>query len=193
VSSRHLRLLPILLAAIGLLAWPKPALACTCGLQYGPQGSFAQADAVFAATVMGITDLSWVTSLNPVGMFPAQLHPLLYRRATMAVEQSWKGVSSTEVALRTCGIDFAVGGQYLVYAYQGRQSLETDPCTRTQLLADARADMAYLQTRPQIRLSSPPPLALLVTAGIVLMAVGLAAGAVIWRHGSRPRRFTHPD
>jgi hypothetical protein len=193
VNAGCLRILSILLAIIGLLAWPKPALACTCGLQYGPQESFSRADAVFVATVMGITDLSWVTGLNPLGTFPAQLHPLLYRRAVMAVEQSWKGVSSTQVAVRTCGINFAVGGQYLIYAYQGRQSLETDPCTRTRALADARADTAYLQTRPQIHLTSPPPLALLCAAGAGLMAVGLAAGAVIWRHSSRPRRLTHPD
>ena len=193
MSARRLRLLFILLAGAGLLAWPKPAMACTCGLQYGPHESFARSDAVFVGTVVGITDLSWVSGLNQWGTIPSQIHPLLYRRASFAVEDSWKGVSSTQVTIRTCGFDFALGGQYLIYAYQGGQTLETDPCTRTQVLAEAKTDMDYLQTRPQIRLTARPPLALLCAGGALLLAVGLIAAAVTWRLSSRSRRFTPPN
>jgi len=73
-------------------------------------------------------------------------------RATIAVEQTWKGAVADTVDVSTiaisaaCGISFREGARFIVYASpqvpQGR--LWTERCMRTRPLSDAQWDLATL-------------------------------------------------
>jgi len=181
------RLLAVAAALGGLLAWPQPAQACTCGLQHDPPKAFAEADAVFAGTVISITDLTWVTKFDRLGAVSADFHPLLYRRVALAVNETWKGVTTTPIVVRTCGYPFTLGGQYVIYSYQSLDGLETDVCTRTKQIAGATVDLAYLHTLPSLPLRSPLLMPLVCVVGVVLLAISLTSVvAVVWRrhHGA---------
>jgi len=166
-----------LLAAV--LAGPRPAYACTCGLQYGPPEAYAREDAVFIGTVTVITDLTWVTALDRYGSVTPKYYHHLYRRTLLMVNSAWKGVTTSTVTLRTCGYPFAPGTQYLIYAHQSPYGLETDVCTRTRPVTDAAADLAYLQTIPH-RTLYPFPLAQVLCAGLAL--VMLLSAVLLWRN-----------
>jgi hypothetical protein len=62
----------------------------------------------------------------------------------LEVERIWKGIANKEVMVRTstgdCGYKFAMGEEYLVYAYD-KDILTTSACTRTKLLAQAIKDI----------------------------------------------------
>ncbi|HEX8637157.1 MAG TPA: hypothetical protein VF692_03765 [Pyrinomonadaceae bacterium] len=66
-------------------------------------------------------------------------------------EKSWKGNVSRRISLSTgadsalCGFNFEVGKSYLIYA-QGANAkdLQTNICTRTAALANAKADLKAL-------------------------------------------------
>jgi hypothetical protein len=66
------------------------------------------------------------------------------------VEKLWKGNNASQVAIRTgrgsgdCGLPFAAGERYLVYAYGPENALETNICQRTTSLSDAAVDLRIL-------------------------------------------------
>jgi Domain of unknown function (DUF4440)/Tissue inhibitor of metalloproteinase len=68
------------------------------------------------------------------------------------VLKSWKGASADRLSVFTasdsslCGYAFEVGESYLVYAHDyGGGKLDTNICTRTRRLADAREDLKLLE------------------------------------------------
>jgi hypothetical protein len=187
------------LLALALLALARPAPLsaspradlqpdhdhCTCAQAIEPASSaFAKASAVCAGTVLETIApndkppyVEWTENLPGVAW-----HGFSVWRVSFAVNDSWKGVTTTTVTVRTqfgvdCGYRFAVGGQYLIYARQGRDGLETNVCTRTSELAAASTDLAFLQTQPGLHLTGSPSrfvfpvlavLALLVLGGMAL-------------------------
>jgi len=76
-------------------------------------------------------------------------------RVRLEVKTVWKGNRDKELVLAT-GLpadldvwvedryEFALGREYLVYAYYGAGALTTDACTRTMLLADASDEIRAL-------------------------------------------------
>jgi hypothetical protein len=65
----------------------------------------------------------------------------------------WKGqegrqantlVFTTSRSTDSCDYDFEKGKEYVVYAQGGEESLQTNLCSRTQLVAYAYDDLAYL-------------------------------------------------
>ena len=66
------------------------------------------------------------------------------------VEILWKGNNASQVAIRTgrgsgdCGLPFAVGERYLVYAYGPENALESNICQRTTSLSEAAVDLRIL-------------------------------------------------
>lgn len=176
-----LRLVALIALLGGVMAWPRPVLACTCGLRLSPREAFDAVDAVFVGTVTGITDLTWITQFDQLGAVSPELHPYMYRRAAVVVNEAWKGVTDTSVVVRTCGYPFNIGRQYVIYSYQGRNGLETDVCTRTKEAAVATTDLVYLRSLPSLPFKSPWPLPLLVCAGLAaLLTVGLTSFG-LWR------------
>ena len=108
------------------------ALACSCAEPRPPSEAFENSAAVFTGTV---TDIR-----HNVGRYSVQF----------SVDEAWKGLSEPRVAIATsdndgtCGYDFEQDAKYLVYAYGSEGSLQTGICNRTQPVADAYEDLAYL-------------------------------------------------
>ncbi|MEO6279236.1 hypothetical protein [Roseateles sp.] len=67
------------------------------------------------------------------------------------VFRSWKGAVANELVVRTdsqvtmCGVDFRVGGIYLVYAFgEVGGALNTSRCQRTRAIGEAKGDVEVL-------------------------------------------------
>ena len=173
--QRLLRLLPFAF----LLVAPSRAWACSCVPPDPPPIAFANMEAVFVGNVTQISDPSWpgglVSSADPV-------------RVVLQVNDSWKGVTTATVLVETavsgasCGYTFDVGKQYVVYAYDHDNNgvWATNMCTRTNDVANAAADLTYLNTLPKLAListSAPVPVAVYVIGA----AVGLVLAIVsVW-------------
>jgi hypothetical protein len=120
---------------VGLIAGS--AYACSCIAPGPPKESLEKAHAVFSGKV---------TKIEKVGDFQIAV--------TLDVEAAWKGIDKNEVVLYTandgaaCGYGFEKEKTYLIYAYQTKRGeekqLETNICTRTRLLAEAKEDLKEL-------------------------------------------------
>ncbi len=72
-----------------------------------------------------------------------------YFIVTIAVKDSWKGTSSTEIKVKTardssmCGFAFETGKEYLVYTYGAAGDLAVENCSRTSGLT-GNTDIKYL-------------------------------------------------
>jgi hypothetical protein len=107
------------------------AFACSCSTN-PPDKAVENSAAVFTGTV---TDIQ-----HNAGSYSVQF----------SVDEAWKGLTDLQVTIATsdndgtCGYDFEQGAKSLVYAYGSEGSLQTGICHRTQPVADAYEDMAYL-------------------------------------------------
>ncbi|WP_203247237.1 hypothetical protein [Sporosarcina beigongshangi] len=122
-----------------LLQNPMPTAACSCAMMPSPEQGFSEAQAVFSGEVISIKDNS--SLLGGYG-----------KTVLFAVKETWKGTDGMEVAITTgsgggdCGIAFVTGQDYLVYAHLSdmyeKQSLSTNICSPTKILADATKDLS---------------------------------------------------
>jgi hypothetical protein len=117
------------------------AFACDCA-RTGPScQEYWKATAVFSGTVIEIRRVT----VNE-GTYSHEM-----RAVRLSIDQPFRGVEGAEVEVLTgfseCGFGFRQTEQYLVYAYRSEQDqkLHTSICTRTRLLADAQADLAYIR------------------------------------------------
>jgi molybdopterin-binding protein len=69
----------------------------------------------------------------------------------LAAAKSWKGNVPRRITITTasdsalCGYNFEVGNSYLIYAHGANaKNLQTNICTRTARIADAKADLKVL-------------------------------------------------
>lgn len=192
------------LAVLGglLLAPPGPVWACSCAQPRSPAVAAGDAVAVFSGAVTSIVDRGSLNLPDVVRSWLGQPHQTLggdSRRVTLAVANSWKGVTETPVTIGTgngnadCGFSFNVGGQYLVYAYDNQGQLVTNMCLRTAALSQASVDLTYLQTLPMLTVTPAAPNRLLGVclagaAGLVgLLALAGGAGW-LWRRRARANR-----
>jgi hypothetical protein len=131
----------------------------------------------------------------PAKAISSSIDPVL---VTFDVSQVWKGPEFTSLAVSTaqssasCGYTFEFGRDYLVYAYGAEENLEVGLCSRTQLLADAEADLAELgqateptAANPSLPAASPEATATDATPSIwaqiptiLLWGIGLVALAL---------------
>jgi hypothetical protein len=182
---RLFRLLVIGILLASLLAQPKPASACSCVPPDPPPVAFTNAHAVFVGDVTAINDPTWLARTFP-------FLPIVYSSAdpvlvNFQVSDSWKGVTTTTVAIQTavsgasCGYTFEAGKQYVVYAYQSSGVLETNMCTRTNEVAFAAADLNYLNTLPKLILTptASSPVLFYIVIGL-LVAISTALLITIW-------------
>ena len=69
---------------------------------------------------------------------------------TFSVSDVWKGQVGETFAITTprdsasCGASFTLGADYLVYAYEGENGLETNLCSRTTQLSADLEDLTAL-------------------------------------------------
>ncbi|HEV7643339.1 MAG TPA: hypothetical protein VGO50_05285 [Pyrinomonadaceae bacterium] len=68
------------------------------------------------------------------------------REVRLKVSKSWKGAASSQITIMTgggggdCGYFFEVGKSYLIYAYDDRENLTTNICTRTTPAGTEKSD-----------------------------------------------------
>ena len=97
--------------------------------------------AVFSGKVIDIIDMnknnSTQSSIDPIGI-------------VFEVNEAWKGIDETQVIVFTerdsasCGFEFLLNEEYLVYANENGGELRTTICSRTALLSSAQADLDEL-------------------------------------------------
>lgn len=112
------------------------AYACSCIPPPPVATAVGESSAVFAGTIVALTPPSLPTS-DIV--------------ATFSVERVWKGPTNlTQIEIRTpassaaCGLSFAPGAKWLIYANETQDGLSAILCSRSTLYGNAQADLAEL-------------------------------------------------
>jgi hypothetical protein len=133
-------LLLTVLGAVFLV--PDCASACSCAIESNPKErvEFAVSDseAVFSGEVVDFEKGADSTMFGPT------------ETVSFRVSEVWKGPQRETLEVSTptqgsaCGYAFKEGQEYLVFAYTGKQGLETDLCSSNKPLAKAEADLALL-------------------------------------------------
>ena len=127
---------------------PDCASACSCAMLPGSQkeivdGALADSEAVFSGKVVKIDRPSLFKSSAAL------------ETDTFRVSEVWKGPEQRTLEVHTaligasCGYPFKEGQEYLVYAYTGKQGLQTDLCSQNKPLSKAEADLALLGNRSE--------------------------------------------
>ncbi len=195
-------LLIIIMLFNGILIRPTPVWGCSCVEPRPPEEAFVQADAVFVAQVTGDGNSLWDRIQKDIAQAYNQFVPplphtlvtrLYERNISFEVQDSWQGVATTQITVRTgqgggdCGYGFQQDKPYLVYAHESPDgSLYTSICSRTAPLANAGEDLDYLQTVPKLELTNSPLVSSFQILGVGLLLVSaIALGVVIWRWGRR--------
>ncbi len=124
---------------IGLL--PRDVSACSCAYPDSVKAELDRKTAVFTGKVIDIVEEKQSIALN------SSADPI---KVLFEVNESWKGVNSSQTIVRTarddasCGYEFEKNKEYIVYAYGDNDNLETGYCERTTLLSDASEDLEIL-------------------------------------------------
>jgi uncharacterized protein (TIGR03382 family) len=170
---RSLPFLAVILAG-GTLLETRPAHACSCGERGSVEMDLAEAAAVFEGVVRAVGPTSRrLTTLQPGDQYPAL-------GVDFEVVRRWKGevvrlqVVLTPTSGASCGLDFAVGESYVVYATrQADGMLAAWLCWRTSRTRDAGEDLAILGK------GEPPLEAVSSGGGCVVGAPGSASWPVV--------------
>ena len=130
-------LIPFCLVLLLIFLKPLPVAACSCAEPPPPREALVNAEAVFSGEVTKIKNKGTNSKI-----------------VNFTVNETWKGVSETEVLIATgsdsagCGIEFIVGKEYLVYAnasdMYGDQSLSSTICDRTTEFEKGTEDITIL-------------------------------------------------
>jgi hypothetical protein len=134
------RLLLVVLLLATVLTQPQSAFACSCIPSGPPEEALEQATVVFAGRVVDADPAPAGEMVNTAELVPY----------TFEVSQVWKGdVNSTitlgsSVSSASCGYEFVVGEEYIVYGSEAEGGLQTGLCTRTAPLASAEEDLVAL-------------------------------------------------
>lgn len=139
----------ILLAALLPLLASNASFACGC---FGDGGAspeaYSSTSDIFISRVIEVfrppseirQNRDGSTTLSP-GLKPGFVR--------LAVEKSYKGDQGTEVQIpldpTTCGRNFVVGEEHLIYADREDGKLFINGCKRTRLLSKAMSDIKYLE------------------------------------------------
>ncbi|MBK8172923.1 MAG: hypothetical protein IPK60_21675 [Sandaracinaceae bacterium] len=110
---------------------PQPASACSCR-QRNPAESFAEATDVFEGRVISLRQNG--------GEYITEFEVL----------RRWKGMRRVRATIRRdgaavfCGITFAPGASYIIYATNVHNELRVLPCSRSRPTNDATDDLRSL-------------------------------------------------
>jgi hypothetical protein len=132
-------LLFLLLVPVLLSLFPQPASACSCAMPGSVEEELKQKTAVFSGKVIDINRSSnvFLQSSEPV-------------QVLFEVNEVWKGSNKSQVIVHTgsdsasCGFEFELNKEYIVYAYGENGDLGTGLCERTKLLSEASEDKELL-------------------------------------------------
>jgi MYXO-CTERM domain-containing protein len=127
-----LRALPLVLVLVLSTLIPQRAEACSC-MAVSVEDAIANSAAIVEARVVSVD--------------PGEEGSVV---VTLAVTQSWRGVETEQMVVRTsessasCGYSFEVGVTYLVYADGTPDAWTVSLCSRTAVMTDATADREAL-------------------------------------------------
>jgi hypothetical protein len=151
---------------LALVLYAASALACSCFRRLSPAEKFTRAELVFAGKVIEVEDRNtvlrrfWRSLRSAVGVPEPRFTDWTEWGfdVTLQVTAMWRGEGVREMRLLTgrgggdCGIRFAEGETYLVYAYRHEGRWYAHLCSGTRLTRHAAKDLAWLATRPKVRL-----------------------------------------
>lgn len=174
--------LPNFLVASMVLAFLcLPSYSCSCDPVLDPQTEAKSADAVFSGKVIDIAAPSSAWLLNSSFPFVHRSKQIHYR-ITFDVREVWKGAGiASRTIVKTipwgtlCGYHFKKDEQYLVYASNRPNGLETWMCSRTRTISNASEDLLILGPG-SAPVSSVP--SLLSPLAVVLITVLMLIGVV---------------
>jgi len=116
---------------------PPPVIACTC---FGPERPCAY-----------ISDADLVVVATAIASSPDTIKGEPFNRYRFAVSKVVKGSASDEVVVASsqwsCGVRFAIGEPYLLFAHEQDGSLYTGFCSGNRWMRDSTVDLAYLDRR----------------------------------------------
>jgi Carboxypeptidase regulatory-like domain/Tissue inhibitor of metalloproteinase len=139
----------VLFAIVAVLASVYETHACSCASSGPPCQSFWQADAVFSATVVSKS----VTTIDGGIDLKRKEQQVAVKLLVEDVFRGGLGGNDIEVITGMgggdCGYNFEKGKKYLVYAYEHQNKLHASICSRTRLLSEAAADLAYFRNLPR--------------------------------------------
>ncbi len=144
MSSRPLGVLAsVVLSVLGFVFLiPDCASACSCAVggsqKERVESGLSSSEAVFSGEVVDFEKGAYSNLYGPT------------ETVSFRVSEVWKGPERETLEVSTptqgtaCGYPFKEGQEYLVYAYTGKQGLETDLCSQNKPLSKAEADLALL-------------------------------------------------
>lgn len=136
----RLSLLVCVLLVSSFYLSPTNSYACSCAIMLSPEEEFSRSYAVFAGKVTGIEE-------PPPRKFQSSIDPV---KVTFDVKEAWKGNVDPTFTITTarstvsCGFNFQVGQEYIVYADGDESLARVSLCSRTALLAGAEQDLQSL-------------------------------------------------
>ena len=150
IGMKSTRLLATCFFGLGMLSFQESLLACSCVPPSPPKQAVEEADAVFLGTV---EKFEIDKPPAPEGNAEGEAK----RIATVRVRVSWKGVEDPIVRVATalygptCGYDFIVGADYLVYADRvGQNLLVTSTCSRTKPVGATIGDVRQFKAKEDL-------------------------------------------
>jgi Tissue inhibitor of metalloproteinase len=135
-------LLILLISFLMLLIPATPTYACSCASLPPADENLARKTAVFAGKVVSIKNANF-------SIFKSSADPV---QVTLEVSEVWKGPAQQKIVITTaessasCGYNFDLNSEYLVYAHGENNQLSTGLCEGTKLLSSAASDLAILGT-----------------------------------------------
>jgi hypothetical protein len=134
---------------VGLLFIPhRRTLACSCGF-LNTEKNLQFSNAVFTGRVIAIAKNP---NPSPVGLLDDTL-------VTLFVMTSWKGVDEPLMVVKTnlseasCGYDFEIGRDYLIFAYGKEKPLSTGLCAGARFLENASQELEELDKGEKVQMS----------------------------------------
>ena len=144
----HRNAVPLLAAILMIMAFDRPADACSCA---GP-GAACQATWDAAAVFVGqVVEVGQNIEAHRAQTTAAPELFFYKRRVRLQVIELFWGPAASTVDVYTglgggdCGYDFVAGGTYLIYASESSGRYQTHSCMRTRPLEQATEDLAYLR------------------------------------------------
>ncbi len=194
---------PYLVLFVFSLLWTSffaasPAHACSCASPPDPLTARDHSNAVFTGTVLAVNEVTDWSEFMP---FTKPIHKQV--EVILEVQSIWKGITASQVRVITesnsasCGVDFQLGKNYLVYAsFHEGSELYTHLCTRTAEVANAGEDLHALgEDLHALGQGSPPgekadllSQQLLVSYGLPAAIAVVALAAIIFMYRKKRGR-----
>lgn len=131
----------IITTILFLICIPSTSYACSCVEPNSVKEEFKQSSAVFSGKAIKIVD----KNKSMFGQSSADFLAVVFE-----VDDSWKGIDQKQVVVYTerssasCGFEFTLNNNYLVYAYEVDGQLRVSLCSRTSPLSEATKDLEEL-------------------------------------------------